>query len=344
MNVKALEWVDGKLRIIDQTKLPGELVYLDLDTYEAVAEAIEHLRIRGAPAIGVAAAFGVVLAAQKVPGSERARFFEEIDRAISRLKETRPTGVNLSWALQRMRAVVGRNPSRLVSEITRLLVKEAMAIMEEDRKMCARIGQHGAALLPAQVSVLTHCNAGALATAGYGTALGVLYAAREMRKKVTVYVDETRPLLQGARLTAWELLQAGFDVTLICDAAAAFLMQQGRVDCVLVGADRIAANGDVANKVGTYNLAVVARCHQIPFYVAAPSSTLDLESATGADIPIEERGAEELISGFGVQIAPAGIKVYNPAFDVTPHELVSAIITEKGVITPPFAEKLRNSA
>ncbi|MBC7187673.1 MAG: S-methyl-5-thioribose-1-phosphate isomerase, partial [Calditrichaeota bacterium] len=260
------------------------------------------------------------------------------------LKETRPTGVNLSWALQRMRAVVGRNPSRLVSEITRLLVKEAMAIMEEDRKMCERIGQHGAALLPAQVSVLTHCNAGALATAGYGTALGVLYAAREMRKKVTVYVDETRPLLQGARLTAWELLQAGFDVTLICDAAAAFLIQQGRVDCVLVGADRIAANGDVANKVGTYNLAVVARCHQIPFYVAAPSSTLDLETATGADIPIEERGAEELISGFGVQIAPAGIKVYNPAFDVTPHELVSAIITEKGVITPPFAEKLRNSA
>jgi len=344
MNVRALEWVDGKLRIIDQTKLPGELVYLDLESYEAVAEAIERLRIRGAPAIGVAAAFGVVLAAQKVPASERARFFEEIDRAISRLKETRPTGVNLSWALQRMRAVVGRNPSRLVSEIRRLLLKEAMAIMEEDRKMCERIGQHGAALLPQEVTVLTHCNAGALATAGTGTAVGVLYAAREMGKKVHVYVDETRPLLQGARLTAWELLQAGFDVTLVCDATAAFLMRQGRIDCVLVGADRIAANGDVANKVGTYGLAVLARCHQLPFYVAAPSSTIDLETATGADIPIEERAAEEVIAGFGAQTAPTGIKVYNPAFDITPHELVSALITEKGVITPPLGEKLRNSA
>ncbi len=344
MNVKALEWIDGKLRIIDQTKLPGELVYLELDSYEAVAEAIERLRIRGAPAIGVAAAFGVVLAAQKVPSSERARFFEEVDRAINRLKETRPTGVNLSWALHRMRAVVGRNPSRLVSEIRRLLVKEAMAIMEEDRKMCERIGQHGAALLPQEVTVLTHCNAGALATAGWGTALGVLYAAREMRKKVHVYVDETRPLLQGARLTAWELLQAGFDVTLICDTTAAFLMQQGRIDCVLVGADRIAANGDVANKVGTYSLAVLANYHRVPFYVAAPSSTLDLECPTGAEIPIEERQADEVIAGFGVQTAPSGIKVYNPAFDITPHELISALITEKGVMTPPLAEKLRNSA
>ncbi|MDZ7339084.1 MAG: S-methyl-5-thioribose-1-phosphate isomerase [candidate division KSB1 bacterium] len=344
MKIRALEWIDGKLRIIDQTKLPGELVYLDLDTYEGVAEAIERLRIRGAPAIGVAAAFGVVLAAQKVPPSERARFFEEIDRAINRLKETRPTGVNLSWALHRMRAVVGRNPSRLVSEITRMLVREAQAIMEEDRKMCERIGRHGAALLPEQVRVLTHCNAGALATAGYGTALGVLYAAREMRKRVTVYVDETRPLLQGARLTAWELLHEGFDVTLICDATAAFLMQQKRVDCVLVGADRIAANGDVANKVGTYNLAVAAHYHGIPFYVAAPSSTVDLETPTGAEIPIEERNAEEVVAGFGVQTAPREIRVYNPAFDVTPHALVSAIITEKGVLTPPFAEKLRNSA
>ena len=340
MPIKAIEWIDKKLKIVDQTKLPGELVYLSIDNYNDLAEAIKNLRIRGAPAIGIAAAFGVVLAAQNVPKGQRSEFFDEVEKAVQVIKETRPTAVNLIWALNRVRAVIGKNANRLLSEIADLMLKEAQAILREDEEMCRKIGEHGAELLPQNVSVLTHCNAGALATGGIGTALGVIYTAVEKGKSVKVYVDETRPLLQGARITAWELAQAGIDATLICDNMAAFVMQQGLVNCVLVGADRIARNGDVVNKIGTYNLALLARSHGIPFYVMAPYSTFDMSVASGEDIPIEERSKDEIITPFGRQIAPKDIKVYNPAFDMTPHELINAIVTEEGVIDQPNEENI----
>ena len=337
--VKTLEWRGDSLRIIDQTRLPAEQVYLDLRTVPEVAEAIKVLRVRGAPAIGIAAAFGVVLgvlAAEDDPDKLRAA----AEQAIAELAATRPTAKNLFWALHRMRGVVEKSVTQGKSALVDRLLAEANAILEEDRQACRDMGRNGAALLPDRCTVLTHCNAGALATADYGTAVGVIYAAVESGKEVRVYADETRPLLQGARLTAWELMQAGVDVTLICDDMAAWVMRRIGIDAVLVGADRIARNGDVANKIGTYNLAVLARRHAVPFYVVAPLSTFDPDIQTGEQIPIEERDPAEVTHPFGKQIAPDGVKVFNPAFDVTPAELITAIVTERGVLYPPLGEAI----
>lgn len=343
MPVKTIEWKDGKVRLIDQTRLPHELVHIETDEVETLGEAIRSLRVRGAPAIGIAAAFGVVIGVQKAPDEPQA-FYQQLRTTIDFLRTTRPTAVNLFWALDRMWAVAQSRRGQPVAQIKAALLAEAQQILEEDRRTCRQIGHHGAALLPDPAEVLTHCNTGALATADYGTALGVVYAAVEQGKRVHVYADETRPLLQGARLNAWELMQEGIPVTVIADGAAGFVMQQRKVDCVIVGADRIAANGDTANKIGTYALAVLARHHGIPFYVAAPISTIDFTLRSGDQIPIEERDPEEVRSCGGHRIAPAGADAYNPAFDLTPHDLISAIITEAGVIEPPFARNLRELA
>jgi len=340
MPVTTLEWRKDKVRLIDQTRLPAKLVYLEIETVEALAEAIKSLRVRGAPAIGVAAAYGVVLGIQHVAGDNKERLFEEMDRVIDRLRHTRPTAVNLSWALDRMHAVAHQNREKPVAEIKRALLEEAHRIFEQDRQTCRAIGRHGAELIPSRATAITHCNTGALATADFGTALGVLFTAHAQGKVLHVYVDETRPLLQGARLNMWELMREGITSTLICDHTAAFVMQQQQVDLCIVGADRIAANGDTANKIGTYSLAVNARHHGIPFYIAAPMSTVDLAIRTGQDIPIEERSAEEVTQGFGRRTAPENCQVYSPAFDVTPHELITAIITEAGVIRPPYERNL----
>jgi methylthioribose-1-phosphate isomerase len=316
---RTIEWVagrDGHLRLLDQTRLPTEVVFLDCRTVEDVRDAVCRLAVRGAPAIGVTAAYGLVLAAQANA---------DIDAAAARLHSSRPTAVNLGWALERM-----RTHARTGDPVQRLL-DEAHAIAAEDEAMCAAIGRHGAELIRDGDGILTHCNTGSLATAGLGTALAVLFTAARQGKSFRVYADETRPLLQGARLTAWELQQAGIDVTLICDSMAAQVMKEGRIQLVIVGADRIAANGDTANKIGTYSVAVLARAHGIPFYVAAPSSTLDLTLASGDGIPIEQRDPREVTHGMGRQTAPEGVKVYNPAFDVTPAALIAGIITEKGI-------------
>jgi len=336
VTAKAIIWADGHLRILDQTRLPGETVYMDVDGAEALAEAIRHLRVRGAPALGVAAACGVALEAQRFSTDNPAQLFEHLRQTILLLASTRPTAVNLFWALDRMKRILEFHNDASASTIRERLLHEARSILEEDQSVCRRIGKNGAALLPDPASVLTHCNAGALATAGIGTALGVVYTAAESGKTVRVYADETRPLLQGARLTAWELSQAGIAVTVICDSAAAVLMAQKRVDCVLVGADRIASNGDTANKIGTYALAVLARHHGIPFYVAAPLSTFDSAVPSGSSIPIEERPASEIVMGLGRRTVPEGVEVFNPAFDVTPHTFITAFITENGVLHPPF--------
>jgi methylthioribose-1-phosphate isomerase len=340
MPVKTLEWTESALRLIDQTRLPNELVRIDCRDVETVAEAIRALRVRGAPAIGVAAAYGVVVAADEALRRE-GDFAEQVTRAIERLAATRPTAVNLFWALNRMRAVLERGAGRPGSAIREALLAEAHAIFEEDRSICRRIGRNGMTLLRDGDTVITHCNAGGLATADYGTALAVIYAAVEAGKRVSVYADETRPLLQGSRLTAWELQQNGVEVTLICDNMAATVMRRKGVDCAIVGADRIAANGDVANKIGTYGLALLAQAQRIPFYVAAPLSTIDIQLSRGEQIPIEERHPDEITNGFGRKTAPDGIKVYNPAFDVTPNELVTAIISEQGIAYPPFEPVLR---
>ena len=336
LGVQTVKWTDGVLRIIDQTQLPGRLAYLECRDVFAVATAIEKLQVRGAPAIAVAAAYGVVLAALQDTGSPR----DNAARAIERLKATRPTAVNLFWALKRMKKAAGAAAEVADHEFRSRLLAEAHAIYEEDRAVCRRLGEHGARLLRDGMTVLTHCNAGALATADFGTALGVIYAASQQGKRIRVFADETRPLLQGSRLTAWELVHNGIDVTVICDTAAAVLMQHGKVDVVLVGADRIAANGDTANKIGTYGLSVLAKAHNVPFYVAAPTSTLDLSIPRGNGIPIEERRPEEIVAGFGRRTAPIDAKAFNPAFDVTPNRLISAIISEEGVATAPYASKL----
>jgi len=322
--------------MIDQTRLPVEFVEIDCRDLETVWEAIKTLRVRGAPAIGCAAAYGVCIGVQKVVGKSEADFFEQLHRAADYLATSRPTAVNLSWAVDRMRAAGERlrATGRSTAEIAALLLAEADAIYEEDRQMCRAIGRHGMALLADGQGVLTHCNAGGLATSDYGTALAAIYAAAESGKTLHVFVDETRPLLQGARLTAWELHENGIDTTLICDNMAAQVMREGRVQAVLVGADRIAANGDAANKIGTYGVALLAAAHQIPFYVAAPSSTFDFSIADGREIPIEQRDPREITHGFGRQTAPDGIAVYNPAFDVTPAALIAGIICERGVIQP----------
>ncbi len=341
MPVKTIVWANDKVRIIDQTQLPQKCVYLDIEDVPALGEAIQTLRIRGAPAIGIAGAMGAVLAAYGYLGEDPNILVHCVREAISYLKTTRPTAVNLFWALDRMTMVLDAMEGKPIPLIKDTLLREAMSIWEEDRETCRHLGKHGAKLLPDDVTILTHCNAGGLATADYGTALGVIYAAAEMRKKIKVYVDETRPLLQGSRLTAWELKESGIDVTVICDSVAGSLMNQGIIDCVIVGADRIAANGDTANKIGTYTLSVLALKHDVPFYVAAPISTFDFSLASGDKIPIEERSGSEVIEGFGVKTGPEGVDVYNPAFDVTPHDLISAFITEKGVHRPPYGESLK---
>jgi methylthioribose-1-phosphate isomerase len=331
---ETLRWVgdvDGHLVLIDQTYLPVELRELQCRDVETVWEAIRMLRVRGAPAIGIAAAYGVSLGmqthARQVESKRRQRCHEVADY----LATSRPTAVNLFWALDRLRALVDRVPAE---QLRQRLLDESRMIHDEDREMCHAIGRHGAPLLPEGAGVLTHCNAGGLATAEYGTALSLFFTAQDMGRELHVYVDETRPLLQGARLTAWELAQRGVPATLICDSTAAQIMREGKVQAVVTGADRIAANGDTANKIGTYGLAVLAQAHNIPFYVAAPSSTFDLSIASGDEIPIEQRSADEITHGFGRQTAPQGIDVYNPAFDVTPAELIRALITERGVIEP----------
>jgi methylthioribose-1-phosphate isomerase len=340
MPVTTIEWLDNKVKLIDQTRLPGELVHLHIDQVEVLGEAIKKLRVRGAPAIGIAGAFGVLVGVQHFHGEDKGKFFSELDRVVTYLRGTRPTAVNLSWALERMRRTAETNKEKTVSQIKQLLFAEAQKIFVEDQETCRALGQHGAALIPNPATIITHCNTGALATADFGTALGVLFTAHAQGKKLHVFVDETRPLLQGARLNMWELMQEGIACTLICDNAAAFVMQRQKIDCCIVGADRIACNGDTANKIGTYSLAVNAQKHGIPFYVAAPISTIDFSLATGREIPIEQRAAEEITEGFGRRTAPPNAVVYNPAFDVTPHELITAIITEAGVIRPPYERHL----
>lgn len=343
-NIDTLHWIggiDGCLRMIDQTRLPVEFVEIDCHTVEEVWEAIKVLRVRGAPAIGVAAAYGVCVGMQTVAGRDEAAFFARLDDAVNYLASSRPTAVNLFWALERMkRAALERRGQKQPREIAEELLAEAQAIHEEDRTMCRAIGRYGAELLSDGQGVLTHCNAGGLATADYGTALAVFFAAAEAGKRLHIYADETRPLLQGARLTAWELQQRGIDVTLICDNMAAQVMREGRVQAVITGADRIAANGDAANKIGTYGVALLAAAHEIPFYIAAPSSTFDLSIASGEEIPIEQRDPREVTHGFGRQTAPDGIQVYNPAFDVTPARLIRGLICEKGLIAPVTKERI----
>jgi methylthioribose-1-phosphate isomerase len=337
MPEQTVRWVgglDGRMEIIDQTLLPTEVRYVHCRTVEQVWEAIKALRVRGAPAIGVAAAMGVAVAVQDSSDDER-EVLERVRLAAEYLATARPTAVNLFWALDRMKRIAEEHRGEGGRAIREALLAQAKAIRDEDAATCRHIGDHGQHLIKEGCGVLTHCNAGRLATAEYGTALAPVYRANELGRRFGVYVDETRPLLQGARLTMWELQQAGIDCTLICDNVAAVVMRQGRVNLVLVGADRIAANGDTANKIGTYGLAVLARHHGIPFYVAAPSSTFDLRIRSGSDIPIEERAAQEVTHGFGRQTAPAGAKVYCPAFDVTPAEFISGIITERGLIEKP---------
>jgi len=332
MPVETIRWSEGAVRIIDQTLLPETYKIINLTTVETVAEAIKSLRVRGAPAIGIAGAMGVALEASLYRGSSSTELVENLLRARAVLAATRPTAVNLFWALDRMEQIIVSSTKASVSEMQRMLVAEAEEILKEDRVSCRELGKNGAKLLPDSCAVLTHCNAGGLATGDYGTALGVIYAALEAGKRVEVYADETRPLLQGSRLTAWELQQAGIKVTVLCDNAAGMLLRSGKIGAVITGADRIAANGDTANKIGTYPLSVLAREHGVPFYVAAPFSTVDLALASGDEIPIEERSGKEIGLGFGKQTAPAGVEYYSPAFDVTPGENITAIITDFGVI------------
>jgi len=333
------EWLGDRIRIIDQTRLPHEEVFLELDDYREVADAIKALRIRGAPDIGVAAAYGFVVGAQKIEAASKGEFLAKLRPVSETLSSSRPTAVNLFWALERMNRVAESGED--VSQIKAALLTEAQRIDAENDEANRRLSELGAELIQDGFTILTHCNAGSLATAGYGTALGVIKMAKEQGKRVEVYADETRPLLQGARLTTWELLKEDIPVTLITDNMAGHFMKKGGIDCVIVGADRIAANGDVANKIGTYTVAVLAKENAIPFYVAAPLSTIDFSLSSGADIPIEERSPDEVTHFQGVCIAPEGVSVANPAFDVTPHRYVSAIITEKGVSREPYAEILR---
>ncbi len=340
MPISTIEWHEGKVRLIDQTLLPNELKYIECDTVEELWEAIKSLRVRGAPAIGIAGALGAVLGIWKYQAKNFSEFNKKLIEVTDYLAASRPTAVNLFWALNRIKSVAEANKESDPLKLKYILLAEAQKIIEEDKAICRAIGRNGAELIKDGDSILTHCNAGGLATADYGTALAIIFSAHEQGKKISVFADETRPLLQGARLTTWELMQAGIEVTLICDNMSAQVMKEGRINCVIVGADRIAANGDTANKIGTYNVAILAKEHKIPFYVAAPTSTFDMSLATGDLIPIEQRNPEEITEGFGRRVAPPGVKVYNPAFDVTPARLIDAIITEKGIIRQPFTKNL----
>jgi methylthioribose-1-phosphate isomerase len=337
---ETIAWKNGRLRIIDQTKLPTQLSYIYCDAIEDVWDAIKKLKVRGAPAIGVAAAYGVLVGLRDFKRASSKDIVKRVDEVARYLASSRPTAVNLTWALERMRSLAHGMKDNSPKQILAALKQEALLIHEEDRELCRKIGEHGADLIRSGQTVLTHCNAGALATGGMGTALAPVFIAHAHGKTVRVIADETRPLLQGARLTSWELMQAGIDVTLICDNMAAEVMKEGKADLVITGADRIAANGDAANKIGTYGVAVLAKAHGIPFYVAAPSSTFDLSLRTGAEIPIEQRSPDEVTEGLGKRTAPKKVKVYNPAFDVTPARLIKALITEKGIIYPPFRRNI----
>ncbi len=338
MAVKTIQWKNNHVVMLDQRLLPGKEVYRAYRDYTEVARAIRDMVIRGAPAIGVAAAMGVALGVVWVKGKN---FDREIERIFRTLAKTRPTAANLFWALERMRKIYIEKRSLGIETVKRLLKEEALKIFEEDIAANRLLGKFGAQLLRSPSRVLTHCNAGALATAGYGTALGVIRAMKESGKEVEVLVDETRPFLQGARLTAWELKKEKIPVTLLTDNMVGYLMQHSKVDAVVVGCDRVAANGDVANKIGTYGIAVLARRHNVPFYVAGPTSSIDLKCSSGAEVPIEQRNSREVSHIFGRPITPRGVHILNPAFDITDHELISAIITEKGVITPPFQQNIR---
>ena len=344
--IKTVEWTKDGIRMLDQRLLPSEETYLLLRSYDEVADAIKKMVIRGAPAIGVAAAMGIALGASQSVGTSVADLDDDLQYICDVMSKTRPTAVNLFWAIERMRTAFQRNKHlKDVEEIKKLLVAEAHAIFEEDIAANRAIGHHGGPLIPDGATVLTHCNAGALATAGdYGTALGVIRGARDAGKRVAVIADETRPFLQGLRLTAWELAKDDIPVTVITDNMAGHVMKSGKVDAVVVGADRIAANGDTANKIGTYMVAVLAREHGVPFYVAAPLTTLDLSLASGEEIPIEERDSTEVTHIREHQLGPEGVNVHNPAFDVTPHQFITAIITDKGVARPPYTKSLKNLA
>jgi len=341
--IPTLTWTPQGVRFIDQTRLPLEENYVLATTYEEVADVIVTMVVRGAPAIGVSAAYGVALGALRSTAAGTEEFVPEFEKICTRLAGTRPTAVNLFWAIDRMRSLFATLRSRhaSMSELKEAFLAEAHAMYDEDIAACKAMGAFGGALLPREGGVLTHCNAGALATCGYGTALGVIRSAVELGKQIHVYADETRPFLQGARLTAWELMADGIPTTVICDNMAASLMRAGRIQAVVVGADRIAANGDFANKIGTYNVAILAREHGIPFYCAAPWSTIDTATPTGDAIPIEERPAVEVTHHGGKQLTPHGVGICNPAFDVTPARYVTAIITERGVLRAPYAESLR---
>src|SRR5438067_6999676 len=343
--VRTIQWVGdaaGFVRLIDQTLLPTQVQYRDCRTVEEIWEAIRTLRVRGAPAIGIAGAMGVVLGMQSWQPDGRRDYLDRLREVAGFLRTSRPTAVNLFWALERMERRAADLLQHVSSKkLTQGLLDEALAIEQEDRRMCRAIGLHGAALIGEGQGVLTHCNAGGLATADYGTALAVMFAAAEQGRRFQVFADETRPLLQGARLTAWELQQRGIDVTLICDNMAAQVMREGRIQLVVTGADRIAANGDTANKIGTYGVALLAQAHGIPFYIAAPSTTFDLSLSSGDAIPIEQRDPREVTHGLGKQTAPDGVKVYNPAFDVTPAHLIAGIITERGLIQPVSEAAIR---
>lgn len=344
VTVPTIEWeggMDGRAKLIDQTKLPGELKFIYCDDVKCIWEAIRCLRVRGAPAIGIAAAMGTFLGVRDVRVDSFNDFFLRLKEVTSYLGTARPTAVNLFWALERMEHVAQAFRTEPLETIKEFLFKEALEILEEDRDSSKKIGQHGAMLIPDGSTIMTYCNAGGLATGGYGTALAVIYAAKEQGRVEGVFACETRPLLQGARLTSWELMHAGLDVTLICDNMAAHVMAEKKVDAVVVGSDRIAANGDAANKIGSYGLSIIAKAHGIPFYVAAPISTFDLKIDKGSDIPIEERSPDEVTHITGHRTAPEGVKVYNPAFDVIPAGNITAIITERGVIKEPNAEKVK---
>jgi methylthioribose-1-phosphate isomerase len=338
---KTIEWREDRIRLLDQRRLPRDLVYLDCKDASSVGRAICTMAIRGAPAIGVAAAMGIALAAKKIKTRQAEAFRRSVEKVCEQMGKTRPTAVNLFWAIERMRKILDRVEASGVEKTRKKLEEEALRIYKEDIDVNRMIGRHGKALIRQGDGVLTHCNAGALATAGYGTALGVIHAAWEEGKWFRVFADETRPLLQGARLTSWELAQRKIPVTVVTDSMAATLMKRGEVNLVIVGADRIARNGDTANKIGTYGLAVVSKWHHIPFYVAAPTSTIDLGITSGLEIPIEERDGAEVTHFQGKPVTPEGVKVFNPAFDVTPQFFIKAIITEKGILRKPFLKELK---
>lgn len=341
--IRTIDWVNGKVKIIDQTELPLKFRSICIDNIGTLWHAIKELKVRGAPALGAAAALGVYLGIRDSKAGTFAVFAGELDKVAKYVASSRPTARNLFWGIERMCSVAIRNKEKPVRKIKMLMLQEAKKIMEEDKSSCRRIGSYGSKLFKRGDSVLTVCNAGILATIDYGTALGVIYTACRQGKRLKVFACETRPLLQGARLTAWELTKKGVDVTLICDNMAATLMKQGKIDKIIAGADRIAANGDAANKIGTYSLAVLAKYHKIPFYIAAPVSTFDTNIKTGKEIVIEERPSEEVTSLFFKKpLVCKGVKVYNPAFDVTPYDLITAIITDKGIIKKPYNRNIKN--